>query len=77
LVATHELQAPALDRFVGDSLIYTDVFFNAGNATPMPSPLLSTIKLRQAGFNECLDSEDMFVQWLSFLQQMRVLPTPR
>jgi len=77
LVATHELQAPALDRFVGDSLIYTDVFFNAGNATPMPSPLLSTIKLRQAGFNECLDSEDMFVQWLSLLQQMRVLPTPR
>jgi len=80
LVARHNLRAPALEAFAGDSLIYADLFFNsgnnAGNTVPMPSPLLSTIKLRQAGFDECIDSEDMFVEWITRLQDMRVLPTP-
>ena len=60
--------------FVGDSLIYADMFFNAGRADPMPSPLLSSIKLRQAGFVDCMDSEDMFVGWIKSLQAMQVLP---
>ncbi len=72
-----DLQAPGLAKFAGDSLIYADLFFNAGNSVAMPSPLLSTIKLRKAGFAECLDSEDMFVDWLERLQQIRVLPPPR
>ena len=76
LVAEHNLNAPGLAAFAGDSLIYTDLFFNAGNSSPMPSTLLSTIKLRQAGFNDCVDSEDMFVEWIKRLQQMAVLPPP-
>lgn len=77
LVAQNDLQAPGLREFAGDSLIYADLFFNAGNSLPMPSPLLSPIKLRKAGFAECIDSEDMFVDWLERLQHMRVLPPPR
>ena len=76
LVAEHGLQAPGLEAFAGDSLIYADLFFNAGNSAPMPSTQLSTIKLRQAGFGDCVDSEDMFVEWIERLQQMRVLPPP-
>ena len=77
LVTEHKLNAPTLDAFVGDSLIYTDMFFNSGKMNPMPSPLLSTIKLRQAGFSECIDSEDMFVEWIAHLQQQKLLPPPR
>jgi len=77
LIAEHDLQAPGLEAFAGDSLIYADMFFNAGNSVAMPSTQLSTIKLRQAGFGDCIDSEDMFVEWILRLQQMRVLPTPR
>jgi len=77
LVEQHNLRAPGLEAFAGDSLIYADMFFNAGGDKPMPSPLLSTIKLRQAGFGDCVDSEDMFVDWITRLQQMRVLPPPR
>lgn len=76
LVARHNLAAPTLDAFAGDSLIYADLFFNAGNTVAMPSPLLSGIKLRQAGFADCIDSEDMLVEWLERLQHMRVLPPP-
>ena len=77
LVTKHDLQAPGLETFAGDSLIYADLFFNAGNSVPMPSTQLSTIKLRQAGFADCVDSEDMFVDWITRLHQMRVLPPPR
>jgi len=77
LRARFDLQAPGLVEFAGDSLIYADVFFNAGNSVPMPSTLLSSIKLRKAGFVACADSEDMFVDWLGRLQHMRVLPPPR
>lgn len=83
LVRRHNLRAPALEQFVGDSLIYTDLFFNASTdgasadfSAPPPSTLLSSIKLRKAGFAECADSEDMFVDWLGRLQHLRVLPPP-
>ena len=36
--------------------------------------LLSTIKLRRAGFDACMDSEDMIVEWLLWLQKRCILP---
>jgi hypothetical protein len=80
LVRRHDLCAPGLMEFVGDSLIYADMFFGSGRRAeqtkPLPSSLLSTIKLRQAGFAECMDTEDMFVDWLAQLQRARILPPP-
>jgi nucleoside-diphosphate-sugar epimerase len=35
---------------------------------------ISTIKIRQAGFHDCVDTEDMFIELISTLQQRRVLP---
>ena len=35
----------------------------------------STIKIRQAGFQECLDSEAMFAGLFERLRKMRLLPT--
>jgi len=35
---------------------------------------MSTIKIRKAGFAECVDSEEMFVELVHTLQQRRILP---
>ena len=59
LAATEDLAVADLRALVGDSTIYADVIWNTAGSAPPPSTLLSTIKLRQAGFGECTDSEDM------------------
>ena len=77
VVDRYGLRAPrALDAMVGQSAVYADVLLGVGRtATPMPQ-LVSTIKLRQAGFAECLDSEDDLAQWFHRLQARRLLPPP-
>ncbi len=74
IVREHGLAAPSLGQLVGDSFIYADVLLATGNEAPPPSTLLSTIKVRQAGFGECMDTEDMLVDWLERLQALRILP---
>jgi hypothetical protein len=41
--------------------------------TPYES-VQSTIKIRQAGFHDCVDTEDMFVAQLEDLQRRKILP---
>lgn len=69
-----QLASPPLLDWIGDSAVYADVLFGAGRADPPPSILLSTIKLREAGFSLCLDSEDMLRDWLRWLDAERWLP---
>jgi nucleoside-diphosphate-sugar epimerase len=76
LVAAHGLRAPGLLELVGDSYVYVDLLFNAGNDRPPPPSQLSTIKLRRAGFHGCIDSEDMLVEWLRWMQERHILPAP-
>jgi nucleoside-diphosphate-sugar epimerase len=75
LVARHDLNAPSdLQAFVGGSWAYADILFGAsGQGRPVPA-LLSTVKLRQAGFADCVDTEDMLVGWLREFQARRLLP---
>lgn len=54
------------------SWAYTDWTFRL-NQAPFNS-VLSTIKIRQAGFHECLDTEKMFVDQLRDLQKRKILP---
>lgn len=68
------LAAPALDAFLGDSPIYADMLLGHARETPPPPSLLSPIALRRAGFPGCIDSEDMFREWIAVLQQDRLLP---
>jgi nucleoside-diphosphate-sugar epimerase len=35
----------------------------------------STIKARRAGFHDCIDTEDMFIQFFDQLRQAKVIPT--
>ena len=74
LVSRHRLQPLTIREIVGDSFHYADALFNySGTRTPPPA-LLSTIKLRQAGFGECMDTEAMFGTWFSELSRLRILP---
>jgi hypothetical protein len=74
IVATHGLRAPSLMELVGDSFIYLDLHLGLGREHPAPPSLLSTIKLRQAGFEGCIDSEDMLVEWIEWMQRERLIP---
>lgn len=74
IVSRHELRPNTLRGLVGDSFYYADALLNTyGDQTPPPA-LVSTIKLRQAGFNSCIDTEVMFQQWFDEMRRLKVLP---
>src|SRR5690606_5863472 len=75
LVERHGLRAPRdIVEFVGyNSLVYADVMLGAVPAAEV-APLNSTIAIRQAGFHDCIDTEDMFCEMLRSLQQDGVIP---
>ncbi len=68
------LSPPDVEAFVGQSFIYTDMLCGYGNERLRPPSLVSTIKLRQAGFAACLDTEDMFAKWIAHHQRVGLLP---
>lgn len=74
LVREHGLVNHSIRELVGDSFIYADALFATGSEVAPPPALVSTIKLRKAGFTDCIDTEDMLHAWLSRLQQMKILP---
>ncbi|MGE5596672.1 MAG: SDR family oxidoreductase [Hyphomicrobiales bacterium] len=77
LVEKHGLHAArSIVEFVGyNSLVYADVMMAGVNPSPVPA-LNSTIKARQAGFHDCMDTEDMFRQQFASLQERGVIPRP-
>ena len=73
----YDLRSPRdLAAFVGASWHYADVLFSALASRPLPV-LLSTVKIRRAGFGECMDTEDMLREWLAIFQDRRLLPPCR
>jgi nucleoside-diphosphate-sugar epimerase len=75
IVDRYGLAAPReLHAYVGNSWIYADLLFGAGRTEARTPALLSTVKLRQAGFGDCIDTEDMFREWSALLQERRLLP---
>jgi nucleoside-diphosphate-sugar epimerase len=76
IVDKHRLRSPrSMAEFVGDSFIYADALFGYGRQTPRFPQLVSTIKIRQAGFGDCIDTEDMFAKWFGRLQSGGWLPS--
>ena len=79
IVEKYGLRAPrSIAEFAGmNSLIYADSVLGP---TPRPGsepglPLLnSTIKARQAGFEECIDTEDMFHRLFAGLRESGLFP---
>ena len=67
----HQLRPHSLEALIGSSWQFADFAFSRPGQT---SSLLSTIKIRQAGFHDCIDTADMLDQWLERLQRERILP---
>jgi nucleoside-diphosphate-sugar epimerase len=69
MVEKHQLAPYDLDQLVGPSWAFADAAFSS------PETFFeSTIKIRQAGFTDCIDSNQMFAEWLAELQARRILP---
>jgi hypothetical protein len=65
-----------MSELVGQSHHYADFLFAWGAQGPLSPALVSTIKLRQAGFGDCIDTEAMLRKWLGRLVERRQLPRP-
>jgi nucleoside-diphosphate-sugar epimerase len=75
IVRKYGLRSPAsLTEFVGQSFIYADRGFGYGAAEAPPPTLASTVKIRQAGFHDCVDTEEMFRRFFRRCQELRWLP---
>ena len=74
IVAQHGLQQNTMQDLVGDSFFYADFSFAHGLTTSAPPAIVSTIKARQFGFQDCMDTEDMFTYWFERLRDMKILP---
>ena len=71
----HGLRSPeSLRDFVGLSFQYADRNFGFGTTEAAMPALVSTVKLRQAGFQDCVDTEEMFVRLIRRYQALRWLP---
>jgi nucleoside-diphosphate-sugar epimerase len=62
-----------LQEFVGDSLQYADFLFASHARRPPPPVLASTIKLRQAGFADCIDTVQMLRELVEDMRRRRYL----
>lgn len=76
VVRTDGLRPIGLADLLGESHQYADVCFAAGATNASPPTFLSTVKLRQAGFNGAYDTEASFCHWLRVLMERRILPAP-
>ena len=72
---SYGLVSPGLTEFVGESFHYADFCMAYGAAGGLPPVLVSTLKLRQAGFAESMDTEAMFRKWFELFQAKRLLPS--
>jgi nucleoside-diphosphate-sugar epimerase len=72
LAKQHNLRSVPYDKLAGQSWQFADFMFAAGKN---PAPVVvSTIKLRQHGFQDCIDTEDMLIELLEQYQAEGILP---
>lgn len=77
IVAREGLRPIPLMSFLGESHHYADALLRPGvQSTALPI-LVSTIKLRRAGFAGCYDTEDTLRHWLGVMAERKLLPKPR
>jgi nucleoside-diphosphate-sugar epimerase len=79
IVQRRGLRALSLREILGLSHQYADdAFAYTRDGSPLKSRsdpvFLSTVKLRQAGFGNCIDTEQMFSYWFARLRAERILP---
>ena len=74
LAQRHGLRIASLAPLLGQSHCYLDLLLGARIAAKPVPVLLSTIKLRQAGFGCCRDSLEGMLGWLERMAELNLLP---
>ena len=74
VVQQHQLQPNTLNDIVGESHHYADLCFAHGATQPPPPTFVSTVKIKQHGFNQTYDTQESFCYWLQDLQKRKVIP---
>lgn len=72
--ARHGLSAPELSGFAAQSFQFADFCLAHGVNTILEPSLVSTVKVRQAGFGEAMYTDDMFRKWVDRYQREGLLP---
>lgn len=72
--AKYGLIAPGLDAFIGQSFQFADFVFARDTHGPRGVSAMSSIKIRAAGFNDVLYTDEMFAKWLRRYQADKLLP---
>ena len=70
------LVEPDLGKLLGRSAEYADYCMASLSGRAAPPALVSTIKLRQAGFGDYIDTEDMFAEIFAQCVDKKILPPP-
>jgi nucleoside-diphosphate-sugar epimerase len=70
----HGLRRIPLADIVGESHHYAEFGFACGATEPPPPAFSSRIKLQQAGFTGCCDTQETFNHWLQDLIGRRLIP---
>ncbi|MDZ5446357.1 NAD-dependent epimerase/dehydratase family protein [Micromonospora sp. 4G57] len=74
LVREHNLRRIPLADLLGESHHYADFHFAYGAQHAPPPALMSTVKIKQAGFAQVMDTEESMRHWLRTLIDQRILP---
>jgi nucleoside-diphosphate-sugar epimerase len=73
----YSLVAPPMAEYVGASLQYLDYLMAYGAKAGDKLSIVSTVKIRQAGFGEAMDTEAMFRKWFKLFEEQKLLPPAR
>lgn len=73
LAERHGLRLKTLPELLGESHHYVDLLLGDRLAAKRLPVLLSTIKIRQAGFAACRDSLGSMLHWLDRMSELRLL----
>ncbi len=74
IVERHGLRPIPLLELLGESHHYADLCFAYGAAEPPAPTYVSTVKIREAGFDGVWNTEASFCHWLADLVARRILP---
>jgi nucleoside-diphosphate-sugar epimerase len=75
IVERDGLRPLGLMAFLGESHHYIDILTRPAAAVTGRPNVMSTIKIRQAGFGACRDSEDNLRAWIDEMRVRKLIPT--
>jgi nucleoside-diphosphate-sugar epimerase len=74
IVGKHDLRRISMQELLGESHHYADFCFLYGATESPPLAFVSTVKIKQHGFCDVMDTEESFRHWIRVLQERKVLP---